>query len=296
LKMVLIWRLNFDPRERGALLVVNWLAVSIPALLISQLSGALAARLRTTNLHLRESERLRETLTDMVVHDLRNPLAALMAGLDILRLTLVKELSAEQMNLLDISRRSGHVLLGMVSELLDISKMEAEQLSLNIQPVDLPQLIADSIEAEESLADIEGLAISLHLSDEVNQAPCDRQLVSRVMANLLSNAIKHTPRGGKIAVTASLIENAVSVSVADTGDGIPIEDQQRIFEKFGQVERPGKERRGAGLGLTFCKMAVEAHGGQIWVESRGLPGEGSTFTFTLPLAQPAVKGSNRSIP
>ena len=294
LKMVLIWRLGFDPRERGALLVVNWLAISIPALLTSQLAGTLAARLRTTNLHLRESERLRETLTNMVVHDLRNPLSSLMAGLDILRLTLVRELSAEQMNLLDISRRSGHVLLGMVGELLDISKMEADQLSLDIQAVDLRQLILESVETEKSLAEIEGLSINLHLSDEVKQISCDRQLINRVMANLLSNAIKHTPSGGKISVAASLVEGAASISVADTGEGIPVEDQQRIFEKFEQVELSGQERRGTGLGLTFCKLAVQAHGGQIWVESQ--PGQGSTFFFTLPLTQSIVKRSTPSIP
>ena len=280
LRMVLIWRMTFDPHERGILLIVNWLAVTIPALLTSQLAGTLAARLKWTNLYLRQSERQRENLTGMLVHDLRNPLSALMAGLDILRLTLANELSAEQMNLLDISRRSGYVLLGMVGELLDISKMEAGKLALNIQPVDLRQLITESVDAERALADAEKIEFRLALSDEVKQVPCDRQLVSRVMLNLLSNAIKYTPSDGTITVTTRKAGSSIVVEVADTGSGIPREYQQLIFEKFGQVDQPGQERRGTGLGLPFCKMAVEAHGGQIGVESQA--GQGTTIAFTLP--------------
>ncbi len=286
LRMVLIWRLTFDPHERGVLLIVNWLAIAIPALLTSQLAGTLAARLKWTNFHLRQSEQQREDLTGMLVHDLRNPLSALMAGLDILRLTLAKELSAEQMNVLDISRRSGYVLLGMVGELLDISKMEAGKLALNIQPVDLNQLITEIVDAERALADSEKVEFRLALSDEVKQVPCDRQLVSRVILNLLSNAIKYTPPDGAITVTTRKADSSIVVEVADTGSGIPREHQKRIFEKFGQVDRPGQERRGTGLGLPFCRMAVEAHGGQIWVESQ--VGQGSTFFFKLPLDTPVT--------
>jgi len=286
LKMVLIWRLDFDPRERSALLVVNWLAISIPALLTSQLAGALAARLRTTNLHLRQSEQLRESLTSMIVHDLRNPLASLMAGLDILRLTLANELNAEQMNVLEVSRRSGHVLLGMVGELLDIGKMEVGKLALNIQSVDLCKLITESIESVRTLADIEGLDIRFQPGDPIELVPCDKQLISRVMANLLSNAIKYTPRGGQIMVSAQVENDLARISVADTGSGISVQDQQHIFDKFAQVERPGQERRGTGLGLTFCKMAIEAHGGHIWVESPS--GQGSIFFFTLPRGNPKL--------
>jgi len=286
LRMVLIWRVTFDPHERGILLIVNWLAVTIPALLTSQLAGTLAARLKWTNLYLRQSERQRENLTGMLVHDLRNPLSALMAGLDILRLTLANELSAEQMNLLDISRRSGYVLLGMVGELLDISKMEAGKLALNIQPVDLRQLITESVDAERALADAEKIEFRLALSDEVKQVPCDRQLVSRVMLNLLSNAIKYTPSDGTITVTTRKAGSSIVVEVADTGSGIPREYQQLIFEKFGQVDQPGQERRGTGLGLPFCKMAVDAHGGQIGIESQA--GQGSRFFFKLPLDIPVT--------
>jgi len=105
---------------------------------------------------------------------------------------------------------------------------------------------------------------------------------------LLSNAIKHTPLGGTITLAARRQGDGVQVSVADNGIGIPLEYQQRIFEKFAQAQLLGRERRGTGLGLTFCKMAVEAHGGRIWVESQ--VGEGSTFLFTLPVGQLPVNG------
>jgi signal transduction histidine kinase len=291
LPMVAIWRLSFTPSTRGPLLVVNWLAVAIPTISVAQLTGILATRLRSTNVSLRESERLRESLTNMVVHDLRNPLTALLGGLDILRLTLGEQMSDDQKRMLENARRSGHTLLGMVGELLDLAKMEAGKLNLNVKPNDLCTLISESIDLTRSLVEIEELEIRTMLCDDVKSVPCDRQLISRVVANLMSNAIKHTPPGGTISIVARQRGNAAAVSVSDTGPGIPPEYQERIFEKFGQVEQPGKERRGTGLGLTFCRMAVEAHGGRIWVESE--VGHGSTFHFTLPMpiAAPAAEGA-----
>lgn len=282
LKVIPLWRLAFTPYTRGTLFVINWLAVSIPLLLAAQLAGALAERLRTTNMNLRESERLRESLSSMIVHDLRNPLTALLGGLDIIRLTMADHMDADQKHLLENARRSGHALLGMVGELLDISKMEAGKLTLNVQPTDLRALIDENIDLVRVLTETGELEIRAALTEDVASVPCDRQLIGRVIANLLSNAIKHTPPKGLISVVAIRRGDFATVSVADTGPGIPPEYHQRIFEKFGQIEQPGKERRGTGLGLPFCKMAVEAHGGQIWVESE--VGRGSTFYFSLPMS------------
>lgn len=289
LKIIPLWRLYFTPATRGDLFFINWVTVSIPLLLAAELAGTLAERLKKTNMNLRESERLRESLSSMIVHDLRNPLTALMGGLDILRLMLAEQMDPDQKRLLENSRRSGHALLGMVGELLDISKMEAGKLTLNIQPTDLCTLITESIEIIRAWSEMEELEIRTALCDDVKSVPCDRQLISRVIANLLSNAIKHTPAGGIISVIARQRGPSALISVADTGPGIPPEYHKRIFEKFGQVEQPGKERRGTGLGLTFCKMAVEAHGGQIWVESQ--VGQGSTFHFTLPMESPIKTAS-----
>ncbi len=283
LKMVQIWRISFSASERGSLLIINWFALAIPTLVTSQLAGTLAERLKATNASLRESERLRDNLTHMVVHDLRNPLTGLLGWLDILQTVLTNQITPEQGRLLENARRSGHVLLGLVSELLDINKMEAGKLTLHLQSTDFCVLIDETVESLRGSAELEKLTLEVEACEDVmHQVPCDRALMSRVLVNLISNAIKHTPPGGQIKVTARAGENdMVVVSVTDNGIGIASQHQKRIFEKFGQVEVPGQERRGTGLGLTFCKLAVETHNGQIWVDSQ--VGKGSTFSFTLPL-------------
>lgn len=284
LDMVLIWRQDFNPRESGPLLIgINWLALAIPILFTAQLSGALARRLKTSNAELRESERLREQLAQLIVHDLRNPLTALIGSLEVLHLTMVRQASEEQRNLLDSARRSAHILAKLVDELLDVSKMEVGMLALKLEPVDLIQLIQASVENVQAQASLQDLDVYSQPEEDLSMVVCDRQMVDRVLANLLANAIDYTPSGGRIVVAATQEEEGVTVSVSDTGSGIPPEHRARIFEKFAAVEHPGQKRRGTGLGLTFCKMAIEAHGGRIWVESE--PDEGSTFFFTLPVAQ-----------
>lgn len=283
LSMVLIWRQEFDPRERGVLLAINWLAVAVPTFFAAELAGRLAERLRRTNAHLRDSERLRESLTQMIVHDLRNPLTALMGGIEVLHLTATSALDENQRRLLASARRSGRALMGLVDELLDVRRMEAGALTPELEAVDLGALCRESVDTVSALADAEDLTITVDLEEPL-VVQCDRQLVGRVLANLLSNAIKYTPAGGQIALNARRHSNQMAlVSVTDTGVGIPPENQQAIFEVFGLVDQPG--RRGTGLGLAFSKMVVEAHGGRIWVESQ--PEQGSTFRFTLPLASAA---------
>ncbi len=283
LPMVQIWQMEFVPGQRGALLVINWITLSIPTLITSQLAGTLAERLKRTNVSLRESERLRDNLSHMIVHDLRNPITALLGGLDILRMTLVDQMNKDQKRLLENARRSGHVLVGLVGEILDINKMEAGKFHLDIESVNLCELIEESVEGNRALADIEGITLQIETCSAAGSVPCDRAFISRVLANLLSNAIKYTPSGGRITVEARHNPHTkmVRVNVRDTGPGIPPDYQKTIFEKFGQVRNSGAKRQGTGLGLTFCKMAVEQHGGEIGVESK--MGEGSVFYFTLPL-------------
>jgi signal transduction histidine kinase len=126
------------------------------------------------------------------------------------------------------------------------------------------------------------LTLEVSVNGALPEVEADQQLIQRVLANLVGNAIAHTPPGGRITLAARPEPAGhVTFSVRDTGQGIPLEQQQRIFEKFAQVESGGTRRRGTGLGLTFCRMAVDAHGGRIWVESK--VGAGSTFAFTLPV-------------
>ncbi len=281
LSMVLIWREEFNPRERGLLLVINWLAVAVPALFTALLAGTLANRLRTTNARLSESERLRGNLTEMVVHDLRSPLTALIGGLDILRMTAAEQMPPKQRELLEGSLRSGRVLVGLVDEMLDVSRMEAGALEPNLELVELRDLVQEALGLFGPLAETEGLDVQVDLDENAGSVWCDRQLIGRVMANLLSNSIKYTPPGGRITLVARRGgDGGVAFSVSDSGVGVPPEYRERVFEKFGLADHPARGRRGTGLGLAFCRMAVEAHGGRIWLE--GQAGQGSTFCFTLP--------------
>ncbi len=288
LPVIRLWRLSFYASTRGNLLIINWLAVTIPTLLTASLTGTLAERLKTANIHLRESERLRDNLTHMIVHDLRNPLTALIGGLDMLRLIMETKMDDSQLKLLKTTRHSGDVLLGMVNELLDISKMEAGKLELNIQSVNLPPLIEEVVDPLRAQLKMQKLNVKIEMCDDSLTVPCDIQLIRRVIANLMTNAMKHTPPRGTISLTTCrLDDDSIKVNISDTGIGIPPEHLGRIFEKFGQVTQPGSARRGTGLGLTFCKMAVEAHNGKIWVESE--VNKGSTFSFTLPAEVPETE-------
>jgi signal transduction histidine kinase len=233
---------------------------------------------------LQELERLRDSLTHMVVHDLRSPLTALLGGLQTLQ--DMEELTPTGTELLRLSVHGGEILLGMINELLDISKMEDGSLKLEfsiVRPADLIQ---------ESVAPISQLAQerSIRLRTAINGSPpdfyADSGLLRRTLVNLLGNAIKFTPHEGDVTVAVGGgADGSLVFSVTDTGEGIPEEAFERIFEKFGQVEsRKAGRMMSTGLGLTFCKMAVEAHGGRIRVESE--LGKGSTFSFIIPSAAP----------
>jgi signal transduction histidine kinase len=280
LPMVQIWRSDFSPEGRGWLFVVNWITLAIPTIITSQLAGTLTQRLRMTNQRLRESEHLRQSLTDMVVHDLRNPMTALMGVLDILRMDQDR-LSPELQTLLQDARHSGETLLRLVDELLDISRMEAGKLEPNLQAVEVEDLLTKEAKSVRVITEMEKQHLQIKVEKSVGMIQCDPDLISRVVANLLSNAIKHTPRDGVIQLRAQRTGDQITISVTDTGIGIPSEYHATIFDKFTQVKSQNPIRRGTGLGLAFCKMAIEAHGGHIWVESE--VGEGSTFSFTLPL-------------
>jgi signal transduction histidine kinase len=282
LPIISIWRIPFDARNKGLLLVVNWLTVATPILLTAFMSGGLAERLKQRNQQLRALEGFRREMTELLVHDLRNPLTVLLGTLDLINMILGQALSDEQRNLLNSARRSGHLMLMMIGDMLDVAKLEAGQLTMKPKPLQIPTLLADAAEQFRTLADLGQLTVAVAPSGDLPPVTGDLQLIERVLANLISNAIKHTPPGGSVILTANLTRpRCVTVSVRDTGEGIPLDQQQKIFQKFAQVDKDGVERQGTGLGLTFCRMAVEAHKGEIWVESE--EGQGSVFAFTLPL-------------
>jgi PAS domain S-box-containing protein len=245
----------------------------------------------------KELEKMREDLTRMIVHDLRSPLTGVMGGLHMLR-RAIKNPSSQVEILLDIATSSSQRMLELVNSLLDISRFEAGQMRLEIETKSLLDLIEGARERVAPLALEDGITFQVDLPPNLSQVAVDEDLVTRMLVNLLDNAIKFSPQGGLVRVAANEMnapppfeegaeitsQRYIAASITDTGIGIPEEYREKIFEKFSQIgEQESRRGRGSGLGLTFCKLVVEAHGGQIWVESQA--GQGSTFMFTLPVAE-----------
>jgi signal transduction histidine kinase len=234
---------------------------------------------------------LKNDLTDMIVHDLRTPLTSLLTGMQ--TVALLGEMNEDQKEFMGISIEGGQILLGMINDLLDISKMEDGSLKLETSPLETAELLKRATRQVSSLAEAKGLQMSCNVVATLPPVQGDEDKLLRTLVNLLSNAIKFTPDGGTITVTAQPISLAlrhtlgdgVLLTVQDTGEGIPKEAFERVFEKFGQVEtRKSGRKMSSGLGLTFCKMVVEAHGGRIWVESE--VGQGTTFFLSIPAPDP----------
>ncbi len=233
---------------------------------------------------LRRLEELRDNLVHMVVHDLRNPLTGISGFLD-LTLALEKEtLTEDGLEYLQTAKRSTTAVIDMVSAVLDVSKMEAGEMKLHLVECDLVRIAADLMSGMESLKEAREMILDAPPAPVTVVA--DKDLILRVIQNLLGNALKFTPSDGWIRLGIEPDENRVCVRVWDNGPGIPPEYRERIFEKFGQVEaHANRQKHSTGLGLTFCKLAVEAHGGSVGVESE--VDKGSTFWFVLPKDGPA---------
>ncbi len=248
--------------------------------------------LRRTNEKLIELERAKEVLTSMLVHDMKNPLTGIRGYLELL---LDETLPDNLRNHVKMSYESSGRLLAMVRDLLDISKMEAGRFSVSAETVDLIPLIEGAHSEQSVVAQRQSKSIRLSLHPDLPLIKGDGDLIGRVIANLLSNSVKHTPQGSTIELSArpaalhpgSPGDAAVVLGFADNGEGIPPEFHEKIFEKYTSLEpRSSKSapKMSTGLGLTFCKMAVEAHGGKLWLQSE--PGKGATFWVALPEAPP----------
>ena len=174
-------------------------------------------------------------------------------------------------------------MLGLIDALLDISHLQSGQLGLEYVPMDLYSIVDVLMPDFTLMANEYGLIIRNEIPKDLPIITADQDKIVRVLSNLLDNAVKFTPAGGQVKISASLIsEDMVAVHVEDSGPGVPEEYRQKIFERFWQVPGQRTRRRGSGLGLAFCKLAIEAHGGKIWVESPSGK-NGSVFTFTLPV-------------
>ena len=213
-------------------------------------------------------------------HELRTPLNAIIGFSQVLREKLFGDLNEKQEEYLgDILSSSDH-LLALINDILDLSKVEAGQVELEIAPFSLREALERGVVMVKERATRNGVELGLEIDPSVGVVEADERRVRQVVFNLLSNAVKFTPAGGSVDVRSAQADGEVRVSVADTGPGIAPEDQERIFEEFQQTDAGSQQAEGTGLGLTLSRRLIELHGGRIWVESA--PGEGSTFTFTLP--------------
>jgi PAS domain S-box-containing protein len=226
-----------------------------------------------------ELEQLRQDLTAMVYHDLRGPLHTIQGSLSTLARLLANNNQASVLDLLQVGIRSTRQLSRMVESLLDIQRLEEGKAVLDVKPASLHNLLANAAQLVQPLASESNQRLMFELVDGLPAITCDSDMILRVITNLMENAIKYTPVGGTIKLSAALADGGVRVSVSDSGPGIPKQMQKQIFDKFSRVKYHDAPK-GVGLGLAFCRLAVEAHGGQIWVESE--PEQGSVFSFTIP--------------
>jgi len=216
-------------------------------------------------------------------HELRTPLNAIIGFSDALLDRMFGDVNEKQEEYLrDISESGGH-LLSLINDILDLSKIEAGRMELELADFNLPQAIQNALILVGERAIRRGIALHQVIEERVGDIRADERKVKQVLLNLLSNAIKFTPEGGRIEVRAVPVNGSVEVSVTDTGIGIAPEDQEAVFEEFRQVGAADKKAEGTGLGLALSRKFVELHRGRIWVTSQ--VGVGSTFTFTLPQRQ-----------
>ena len=191
------------------------------------------------------------------------------------------EINEKQAEYISDILQSGHHLLSLINDILDLSKIEAGRMELELSDLDLPSIIENTLILVRERAVRRGITLGRTVDEHLGTIRADERKVKQVLLNLLSNALKFTPEGGKIGVSAALQDGVAEISVTDTGVGIATEDQEKVFEEFRQVGTASKKIEGTGLGLAISRKFIELHGGRIWVKSQ--IGGGSTFSFTLPL-------------
>jgi PAS domain S-box-containing protein len=261
---------------------IHWL--NLPVLAGDVLLGHLVVLRDVTQERL--LEKMRDDLTHTMVHDLRSPLTGVSVSLQFLTGKRADNLSPSQRRMLNIAREGTEKMIELVDNILDVSRLESGRMPLQRTSVSLADLVAETLRAQSPLAAEKGQRLESDAPPALPPAWADRELIGRVLQNLVGNAIKFTATGGmvKAVVRQGNQEDPepshLYVSVSDNGPGIPAGLQNRLFQKFVTGEREGS---GSGLGLAFCRLVAEAHGGRIWVESE--PGQETTFTFALPVAQ-----------
>ena len=234
---------------------------------------------------LRELEKVRDDLMKMIVHDLKTPLTSVLATLEMLADGDFGDVSIRQKAAIADAETKAEDLLALIEDILEVARIEEAHISLSLAPIAPGALLAELVHEWGHRFQQEHTRASVHVSDDAPVFSGDKNLIKRVFSNLIQNAVTHSSHAVQLELSARKAGHGVLFTVTDNGPGIPPEYHEVIFRKFGQVEMPRTPRtRRSGLGLTFCKLVVERHGGRIWVKSA--EGKGSSFYIELP-ADPA---------
>jgi len=230
---------------------------------------------------LKETMRIKSDFTSTVSHELRTPLTAVKEGIALVLDGLAGDINEEQKELLGIAKKNVDRLARLINDVLDFQKLDSGKMKFNLEANDINQIVKDIYETMVSPAKATGLDILLELDERLPKTTFDSDKITQVLTNLVNNAMKFTEKGN-ITIKTSKTEDAVQVSVSDTGYGIRKEDMPKLFNSFEQLGNGGDRKTGGtGLGLAICKGILERHNGEIWVDS--VFGKGSKFTFTLPI-------------
>jgi GAF domain-containing protein/anti-sigma regulatory factor (Ser/Thr protein kinase) len=274
-----VWRRqagDFDPE------VVNLLQTFATQSALAIHNAQLFREIQAKGRELEAANRHKSEFLANVSHELRTPLNAIIGFSEVLLEKLFGELNDKQNEYVDDILSSGRHLLSLINDILDLSKIEAGHMELELTRFDLPTALENALVLIKERASRHGVRLERVVDEQLGEFRGDERKIKQVLVNLLSNAVKFTPEGGKIQIRAGLENGVAKISISDTGIGIAPEHHEAIFEEFRQVGSDyARKREGTGLGLTLTKKFVEMHGGKIWVESE--PGKGSTFTFTLPM-------------
>jgi signal transduction histidine kinase len=233
---------------------------------------------RIEKARLRSTLQTRDDLTHMIIHDLRSPLTLVTGYVDVLEQMASDKLNPDEAECVTGAKRGADDMRDMITTLLDVGRLEAGEMPLRLQDHDLAEIAREA--ADRFTPVLRGRTLRCEMPPEAVAVSCDVDVIRRILENLISNALKFTKSDGTIRVKVERTGADVTISVSDNGEGIPRDQHEHIFEKFGQTNSGRQHRHSTGLGLAFCRLAVEAHQGKIGVQSE--PGKGSTFWFTLP--------------
>ena len=236
---------------------------------------------------MKELEKLRDDLMKMIVHDLKSPLTSVLATIEMMMEGDFGPLSETQHSALGDAEGKAEDLLALIEDLLEVRRIEEAALTLNLEPLAPGALLTEILHEWAHRFQQDRAEATVDVSDESPVFHADKQLIKRVVNNLIQNALTHSATSVKLHLSVRKGGDGVLFTVADNGPGIPAEYHELIFRKFEQVRTPNMPRvRSSGLGLAFCKLVVESHGGRIWVQSAG-EGQGSAFHFSLPVMPPS---------